>query len=263
MAAPTRADAWTRSGNPMALFRVTRPVHVDGGSSTVTEMAVGPWLTDATGRPTPAALGVLLDEALGYSVFAARPADTVSVTSELGVDLAHEVPPDATRLVARTDVVAVHPDCGMAACRVETDTGVLVALGTTWCRFLPAAGARVDETYFADGPVPDDDVRAPALLGTDPAAGVLQPVGSHANGLGNVHGGIVLGAATLAGRAALPATATTTSVRTSYLRPTLLTGPVDLAVEVVRAGRTVGVARVATVGADGRTTTVSTVTGRA
>lgn len=258
-------DDWRAGTNPMRLFRVGR-LHPDG-DELAAEMAVGPWLGDGAGGHAVAGLGVLVDEALGGAVFGARPPGTVSVTSELTLDVAQPPPWDAAMLVCRVSVAAVHEDCGLAAARVETGDGALVALGTTWCRFLPAGGAALAADYWEAGTPPPADVGVAALLGTTTSAtgGVLSPLPSHANGLGDVHGGVVLGAVELAGRAVLAAgmpTARTTSVRTSYLRPTRLGADVELAVEVVRAGRTVAVAHVTTVGADGRATTASTVTCR-
>jgi uncharacterized protein (TIGR00369 family) len=87
-----------------------------------------------------------------------------------------------------------------------------------------------------------------------------------ANPLGNLHGGISLWLAELAGDAALRGEGTaldTATVHVTYLRPVPLGTTIRVTATAVHRGRTFGVAQVVGTLPDGRHCTVATVTGRA
>jgi acyl-coenzyme A thioesterase PaaI-like protein len=57
--------------SPELIFRVARPVAE--GEAVSSSMPVGPWLNGPTGRPLAGALGVLVDNVLGYAIMLHRP----------------------------------------------------------------------------------------------------------------------------------------------------------------------------------------------
>jgi uncharacterized protein (TIGR00369 family) len=79
--------------SPELIFRVARPVAE--GEAVSSSMPVGPWLNGPTGRPLAGALGVLVDNVLGYAIMLHRPPGGWLVGAEISADLCGPVPGNA------------------------------------------------------------------------------------------------------------------------------------------------------------------------
>ena len=259
--------AVVRTQTPESLFRVGPPRHE--GEHGTTRMRMGTWMDDSAGNTAAGAIGVLVDDAVGHRIFMSRPAGRASVTSELSLDVLVPPPWDTRELRAESRLLHQDADGGFAECRVLDDTDRLVAVASTWCRYIPLPeGVRIPEN--------DDDwpLDSPAdihtlfdVLGarwTDSGL-ALAPSDELTNPLGMAHGGVLIAGTELAGRHAVAAVMTdpvTTSVRMNYLRPAVMSAEVAFTAEVVHRGRSVSVAQVTTRGASGKPCTLGTVTCR-
>jgi uncharacterized protein (TIGR00369 family) len=248
----------TPHGGPEELFR-TGPVTVDGGVARLT-MATGPWLHDGDGRPAAGALGVLLDDLLGQAVIVHRPAGSWAVTTELTIDVGGPLPADGSRLDADAEPVSVDDAGGLSRGTVRAADGSVVAVGTTWSRFVPGVPRSVLDGAYGPASVRRGAGSLPELLGVGWADGVLvlpdRP--DLVNPAGRVHGGVVACAAECAARRAVARSGlATASLRVTYVRPAV--APVVLTPTVLHGGRSLAVVEVLARGADARTCAIATV----
>lgn len=251
----------TPHGGPEALFRLGQ-IEVDDAAAPATSaasMEAGPWLI-VGGRPAAGSLGVLMDDVLGQAVLVGRPEHHWAVTTELTVDLCAPLP-SAGRLHAVGELVSVDAAGGIARGTVRDDAGHLVAVGTTWSRFIPylpdgvRSGARA-VAHAASGPAPHE------LLDYTDDAIVIDARAEFGNPGGVVHGGVLMWVAELAARRLVgPGPLHTASIRTAYVRPAV--APVTAVARIVHGGRTFTVVEAVARARDGRPCTLATVTLRA
>jgi uncharacterized protein (TIGR00369 family) len=246
-------------------------VHGDHGR-TVGSMRTGPWSTDADGRPCPGALGVLIDDVLGYAVVSARPPGHWAVSTEIHADFGQELPGPGAHLRAESSAIALGPRGGLASGVVRAEGG-LIATATERLQFVPGEPGGLSETGAAE-PLPAaadaDPGSLPDLLGAVRAgtadAAVLRftPTAHLANPVGNLHGGVLFAAVELAGRWALEPgpPLVTSSLHLAFLRPLRLHAEVRLEASVAHRGRTLGVAHVVATDPGGKVCALATVTGR-
>ncbi len=248
----------TPYGGPEALFRLGRIAVDDTGASAAT-MAVGPWLV-VDGRPAAGSLGVLMDDVLGQAVIVGRPEGHWAVTTELTVDVCSPLP-STGRLHAAGELVSVDGAGGIARGTVRDDTGHVVAVGTTWSRYIPFLPEGVRSGPRAVPPTAGDP--APHELLHRTADGVV--IGARpefGNPGGVVHGGVLTWVAELASRWLVgPSALHTASIRTAYVRPAI--APVVVATRIVHGGRSFTVIEAVARARDGRPCTLATVTMRA
>lgn len=248
----------TPHGGPEELFR-TGPVTVDGGVVRLA-MATGPWLHDGDSRPAAGALGVLLDDLLGQAVIAHRPDEHWAVTTELAIDVAGPLPADGSRLGGDAELVSVDAAGGLSRGRVRGADGAVVAVGTTWSRFVPGVPPSVLAGSYGPASVRRGAGSLPELLGLVWSAGalVLADRPDLVNPAGRVHGGVVACAAECAARRAVAGSGlVTASLRVIYVRPAV--APVVLTPTVLHRGRSLAAVEVLARGADGRRCAVTTV----
>jgi uncharacterized protein (TIGR00369 family) len=239
---------------------------------TVGSMQTGPWSTDEDGNPCAGALGVLIDDVLGYAVVSARPAGNWAVSTEIHADFGPALPGPGEQLRAESSAIAVDSRGGLAFGVVRDVGGGVIATATERLQFVPGEPHGLSATGPAERLSPGADPAfgsLPELLGAvrGGAAGVLRftPAEHLANPVGNLHGGVLFSAAELAGRWALePGTAplVTSSVHLTFLRPLRLHAEVRLAASVAHRGRTLGVAHVVATNPEGTVCALATVTGR-
>lgn len=261
---------------PESLFRVGIP-H-DEGDLGWTLMQTGPWMNDPAGLTAAGSIGVLVDDSLGHQVFMTRPAHTASVTSELSMDILVP-PPWSTRegpgaeLRAESRLLHKDADGGFAECRVFNDAEQLIAVATTWCRFIPLPDNVVmpesEEDWILDTPGNKHtlfDVLGARLQSDESGVRlVLAPSTDLTNPLGIAHGGVLIAGTEIAGNhavSAVMAEPVTTSIRMNYLRPAPMDAELTFTTEVMHRGRSVSVARVTSVGTSGKPCSVGTVTCR-
>jgi len=249
-------------------------VHGDRGR-TVGSMRTGPWSTDADGSPCAGALGVLIDDVLGYAVVSARPPRHWAVSTEIHADFGQQLPGPGAQLRAESSSIALGPRGGLASGVVRAEGG-LIATATERLQFVPGEPGGLSETTAAAAAE-----LLPAAAGADPGclaellgavragtadAAVLRftPTAHLANPVGNLHGGVLFCAAELAGRWALEPgpPLVTSSVHLAFLRPLRLQAEVRLEACVAHRGRTLGVAHVVATDPRGKVCALATVTGR-
>lgn len=261
------SPAVVRTQTPESLFRVGPPR--DDGEHGLTQLEAGRWMNDPEGNPAAGSIGVLVDDAVGHRIFMTRPAGRASVTTQLSTDILVP-PPWSGSLRARSTLLHKGEDGGFAECRVLDDTDRLIAVATTWCRYIPLpAGVLLpqnDEDWPLDPPADKHtffDVLGARWTGSGL---VLAPSTELTNPLGMAHGGVLIAGTEVAGNravAAVMANPVTTSVRMNYTRPAPMDSELIFAAEVVHTGRSVSVARVTSRGVGGKPYTLGTVTCRA
>lgn len=248
------------SGPVEAVLRV-EPVTLD---SQRAELAVGsgPWLVDPVVGVSRAALGVALDDVTGFVVAAGSPAGKWPVSLGIRLDFLGDPPTDGTAMTAVGELVA-RDDTGATTRGFAADAdGRVVALVTQRSHLVD-----IDDTpqsHEAGFEVPPDEVPLSDLLGLVAAGpGVIEmpPTRLAANGMGNVHGGVLIYASEYAAVSAIgPAPdLRITSVDIVYLRPGNAAQATSFHTEIVHRGRSLNVVRVTAVGAAGKACSVATV----
>jgi acyl-coenzyme A thioesterase PaaI-like protein len=145
---------------PDPLFAIGDIAQVD--DRVTATMTTGPWCAGPDGRPAVGALGVLVDNVLGYAIMASLPPDTWSISTEIWIDVLAPLPADGTVLTGE----AVTRQAGsFSTGRVMDEAGRLVAV----CR---QRGRRVEQ-----GPDPHRPIPAPHIS-----------VGRDGRGLGDLLG---------------------------------------------------------------------------
>ncbi|TQF68445.1 hotdog fold thioesterase [Rhodococcus spelaei] len=252
---------------PQALFRVGPPIRAGERNRMTMDLGRDSGLT-----PT-AALGVLLDDILGFTMFERRGDRAGLVSADLSVDFVRPTGWVGGQLVAESRLETLTTDGGMSSVRVVDGAGRLVASGTAWGNFLDG----VDQERTSAAPTAPDPSPLPwappielldgHLERTEFGARLTVPANrALANAMGVMHGGVQACAYDLVGNAAAAAASVdslhTSSLRINFFRPVSLDGPAVFEAEVVRSGRLVSVVRVTGRDATGRDCGVATVTCR-
>lgn len=276
-------------GGPERLFGVSE-LSLDGPvASGVIDVDARHVTSAGTGG---GALGVLVDDVLGYAVVAACPVERWSVSTDITVDLI--CPPRVgTRLVAEARALYADEDASFAQCRVCDDAGRLVAVAAQRGRFTErapdvvwaeeAGRARTPRDGSADRRVwqgagdPSSSGGIAALLGAQLAGGgphgvvasegvsvaELRARSELCNPLGALHGGVALAASLIAAEDALrrlgAAGLAATSIRITYPRSIPTGADVAFTARARHGGRSFAVLDVAGE-VDGRLCTSAQVT---
>jgi len=254
---------------PQRLFRMRPPQRLDGFNRIVMEID---GIDAGTVSPT-ATLGILVDDILGFTLWDHRGERTGLVTADLSVDFITPTGWVGSELHADGRVVTITADGGVGATEIRDGAGTLIATGTAWGNFVDGGADRstgIVRPLATSGAIPDASASPLVRIGgrfddADGARLVVPPNPALANKLGVVHGGIQASAIDLVGNAALStpdAPMHTASMRINYFRPAPVDADVVFTAEVIRAGRSVAVARVTSTGGDGRVCAVATVTCR-
>lgn len=251
---------------PQRLFRMGPPQRL-GSVGRLTLDIEG---IDPDGVSPTATLGILVDDVLGFTLWDRRGDRAGVVTAELSVDFVTPTGWIGPEVRADGRVVSLTEDGGLAAAEIRDSAGTPIATATAWGNFVDGAADRsttVVRPLAVPGSVPAASVSPLARIGGrfESATRLVVPANpALANKLGVMHGGIQACAIDLVGHAALSADAPmhTASMRINYFRPAPVDAEVVFTADVVRAGRSVAVARVTSVGADGRACAVATVTCR-
>jgi uncharacterized protein (TIGR00369 family) len=259
---------------PERAFGVSHAV-ADSGE-VVSVMPSGRHLLGPAGLPPGGAIGVLIDDNLGFAIMLQRPANLWSVSGEISLDLCRTLPSDGSPIIARGRHVHTGPHAGFAMGTVTDADGRL--LGTCrqhgrWVTTMPSdsppAPARPG-SGLADpaGAQPEaggrgaDRGRGPAVstapdLATMLGARVqLTESGAHldldvtpdvVNPLRNLHGGVTFAACDLVAQAAMSAAGgpvQTASIHVAYPRPVPQGATPRFEARVLHRGRALGVVQV-------------------
>jgi uncharacterized protein (TIGR00369 family) len=248
-------------GRPENLFDLG-PVLAESGSARAS-MPTGPWLRGRDGCPSPAGLGVLLDDVLGQAVLSERRAGLWSVTTELNIDVAAPLPANRQLVSATASPVLIDEAGGLARGEVRDAAGRCLAVATTWARY--AAG--IPDEVLVPPDLPDDIARGECLTDllqvriSDTGLFDLPPRADLGNPQGVVHGGVLLCLAVMSADQALhDRQLEIASVRIVYLRPAV--GELRFAPVIVHLGRSLGMIRVDVTNAAGALCASATVTAR-
>lgn len=248
---------------PERSFRL-EPV-TGNGSSAVGSMETGDWSRDASGRAQAGALGVLIDDVLGFSAAALTPDGFSTVTTHIHADFLCDVPADESTVTADVTSVDVDATGGLASGTVRSAAGRTIARATLRSRFVPGA----PDVEFSNPSSSSDPVSADVLA---TLGGVIEyfdggldlrfPVRPDAvNVKSNLHGGLTFCAAELSGAAALRGhSAHTTAVDIVYLRAAPLGSELVFRATVVHPGRQLGLARVEAMNERGKPIAVAMIT---
>ena len=239
-------------------------------------MRTGSRTTGPDGRGSAGSLGVLVDDGLGYSIAARTPAQMTTVTTQLHLDVLAPVPTGEAELVIVTDEVILGDNGGYSTGRVTDGAGTVIALASLRIRFVPRFGNGQRGLVLSSEQLRElgdraigknvvdmlDATAAPIDGGVDLRLAVTSGIANYGR---NLHGGVSLCAAEIAGWTAIDDAQPenplpTSSVDIAYLRPCPLGSDVTFRATVTHRGRSLGIARVAGFVDEARPVVVATVT---
>jgi uncharacterized protein (TIGR00369 family) len=248
------------AGGPEALFRVGA-VTGDAASAAST-MQTGPWTLGPDGRASAGSLGVLLDVVLGGAAVANRPPQTWAVSTEIQVDFCTPLPAGHATLSAQAGTIHHDGNGALAQGSVTDEDDRLVAVATQRVRFVPGAPSGANT-------LPDDFIIGsgqqilPTLNAWQQDGDVCLDASVRvSNPMGNLHGGIALCLADIAGLSAVQSREhplDTSTLHISYLRPGPLEGVLRFRAKPLHRGRTLAVVRVQCLRPDHKPFAVATV----
>ncbi|GAA1365238.1 hypothetical protein GCM10009596_28880 [Arthrobacter rhombi] len=255
-------------GAPESLFEVDGIAR--GQNAMVAQMATRPSMCDPEGLPRPGILGVLADNVLGYSVIGGAPTGSWAVTTEMSLDIVGGLPRDGGNVHGRASLLDSDLSGGFSEGTFVDDSGRVIARGRQRGRFIP--GIPEPPLVVTDAErnlAPPEDLHTllgvhGARQGTAETVITLEVTSALTNQLDNLHGGVSLCLAEMAGAAALRnggPPLTTASVHVTYLRPAKLGSTIRMTATPGHRGRTLGLAHVVLALADGRPCVMATVAG--
>lgn len=232
-------------------------------SGEASEFAVrtGPWLRDPVVGVCRGALAVPLDDATGYLIAASSSPDRWPVSMSMRLDFLTDPPTDGSVLQVAGERLALDHRLGATRGRVLTQEGDLVALITHRSHLLTVGAPPPAPEGIPEAP---GDTRLREALGVRVAAdGVvdLPPSAFAANGMQNVHGGILVVLAEFAAMTTVGAEGgyRTTSIDMTYVRPCRADVTTRFRADLVHRGRSLSVIEVVGEGPDGRVCVMATV----
>ena len=251
---------------PERIFRV-QSADMDGNGVCHQTMTTGAWMLAEDGSFCAGSLGVLADNVLGNAAVVLTRSGQWPVTTELSLDIGAAPPCNGSSLYAEGFAEHADDKSVLASGRILDASGGLVAVGLTRLRYVA-----VPDEFAVEGaveePAPSLETSTLGVIGAEVARGngsvrlEIANAASLSNPMGNVHGGILLCAAEIAGSEALRSDAGTlraASLRIVYLRPAPAGEPTVFTADVVHRGRTFGVAQVVASDASGRTCAIATI----
>jgi len=217
------------------------------GDAVHARMALGAAHVGPDGRPSVGALGVLVDEVLGFAIMASLPPGSWSISTEIWVDQLRPPPPGSTTIRARS--TSVTAGSFAVGCVLDADGNVLAE-----CRERGRALVRPGTLSSAPALSPDGRPAADftELLGLrlqdDRTQARLDVTPALTNPSNVLHGGVSLAACeqlATASRVAAGSTLPTTSVHVVHTRPAPFGAEVLLTSRTVHAGRSLWLTDVA------------------
>lgn len=233
------------------------------------EMATGPWLRDGD-RVSRAALAVVLDDVTGYVVAAGAGNGRWPVSLGIHLDFLADPPTDGSTLLAHGELLGRDGGGGLTTGRVTNDGGDVLVVATQRSHLVStdrpeSRGSTVSPAVEADGRSLREIFAVSESAGPDGRILELPPSEKTANTKGTVHGGVLICITEMAALCAIEAgpEIVTSSIDIVFLRPCDAEEAVTFRSEVVHAGRTLQVVRVAAENVHGKTCAAATVITRA
>ncbi|GAC67352.1 PaaI family thioesterase [Gordonia soli] len=251
-------------GGAEVLLRISPGEFTTAGGEVFAD--TGPWLADPIAGVARGALAVALDDVTGYAIAAGVPADRWPVSLGIRVDFLADPSTCPGRLSVTGEVVGRDSRGGTTRGAVTDDDGEVLAIAvqrshliqSTGLSAAVAAGSLVD----ADAPIRSqlglvdaEDAPAGAVALAMPATPLA------ANGMGNVHGGMLIAVSELAAMSAIDARCEyrTTSIDIAYVRPCDAAAPTTFTAEPQHVGRSLAVVRVVAANPSGKPSSIATV----
>lgn len=256
----TGASSGFYVGGPEVMLRVTgHSISVQRGQVA---MQSGPWLADPAAGNNRAAVSVALDDVTGYIVDAGSPDGQWPVSLGIRVDFLADLPLDPTTLTVTGELVDREGRGAMSQGTVTDTDGRILARMIQRSHLVDAPTTPGEHATADILAAPDGSVREQLGL-VETAAGVLTmaPTALSANGMGSVHGGILVCLSELAAMSAIGAAGEmrTTSIDIAYVRPCDATDTTTLRAEIVHRGRSVALVRVVSANSSGKPASIATV----
>jgi uncharacterized protein (TIGR00369 family) len=268
----TRAPRWTAS-RPTAI-RTRDALFGIGAFSrdsgqVATTMTIGSWCEGPDGEFSYGSFGVLLDRLVGAAISPGGPAGHWPSTTEIVATFAAAAPTSGETVDAESRIIETRTAGALAEAAIRRRDGTAVALATGRILFTPLAARPVwsspaDLASVAARPARSMLPLVGAMMSPAGAPGTIElpanPVA--ANPAGNLHGGVALSLAIAAGVASARhggESLDVSSVHIAFLRPCPSVGIIRFVPAVVHRGRSLAVIHVECFRADGRVSSVSTV----
>ncbi|WP_307630556.1 PaaI family thioesterase [Nocardia vaccinii] len=223
----------------------------------------GPWLLDPVAGFSRGALGVPLDDVTGYIVAAGSPRDRWPVSLGIRLDFLADPPVDGSRLAVTGELVARNDRGGLTRGVLADATGAAIALITQRSHLVSVSGPPTAPAVPFTAPPNTTTIRE-SLGIRDAGRGVVEMPATAlaANGIGNVHGGILICASEFAALSVLGAKGDyrSTSIDIVFVRPGHAEDVTTFCAEVVHSARSLAVVRVTASNSSDKACAVATVT---
>lgn len=223
----------------------------------------GPWLRDPVAGFSRAALAVPLDDVTGYIVAAGSPPGRWPVSLGIRLDFLADPPVDGARLAVTGELVARDDRGGTTRGLVSDESGAPIALVTQRSHLVPVDAPPTAPALRFTAPANGATIRD-ALNVREVGRGVVEMPATPlaANGMGNVHGGILICASEFAAMSALEAAGDyrSASIDIVFVRPGDADDVTTFCADVVHSGRSLAVVRVTASNSSEKACAVATVT---
>lgn len=225
-------------------------------------VAAGEHFADPVAGSCRSALGIPLDDVTGYVVASGAPPGRWPVSLGIRLDLLADPPTAGGPMRVKGELIARDETSGTTRGSVVDAAGNTIALVTQRSHLISVDATPTTPEVSFD--VPADDVSIRAALGLrDRAPGFIEmpPNALAANGMGNVHGGVLIIGSDLAAMSALGAAGDfrTTSIDIAYVRPGNGRDTTAFRSEVLHRGRSAAVIAVTASNSSGKPCSLATV----
>lgn len=233
------------------------------GDQVLGSMDMGEWCRIHR-QPSAGAIGVLVDETVGWAPVPLRQPGTWPVTTELSIDIVGPLPRTG-KITCRAQASPPRGRSLHATGLVQDETGDVIAVATTRLRLIDSEVPTPPPAHATLPPTPSGDLLAQMGATLCDHDSMSIAAGSQiANPLGVAHGGVILSAVAVLGQHVLRSRSSEllmSSVHAAYIRAVPVDAVITVQAEVLRSGRAMGVTRVDVIDAQGRLCVAGTVTG--
>ena len=226
-------------------------------------MNAGPKPVDGRAGSLRSVLAVPLDDVTGYVIAAGAPEGLWPVSLGIRVDLLGDLPTRGEAMTITGGLIARDERGGTTRGDVFDADGTRLAIVVQRSHLVSVPARPTSQVQLP--PLPADSVFIREALGiveSAPGLVTMPPTPLAANGMGNVHGGILLCGAEFAAMSAVDAQGEwrAGSIDINYLRPASADDTATFAADVVHRGRSTAVVRVIAMCSSGKPCAVATVT---
>lgn len=253
-------DDFVVSG-PEVLLGVT-PVILTSQRASLS-MEAGPRLADERAGSVRSALAVPLDDVTGYIVAAGAPEGRWPVSLGIRVDFLGDPPSRGRPMTIDGDLIARDERGGITRGDVVGPDGTRIAIVVQRSHLVSVPARPTSRMNLPARPSEAVTIRdALGIREAAPGVVTMPPAPLAANGMGNVHGGILLCGAEFAAMSAVDARGEwrVTSMDINYIRPASAEHTTTFAADVVHRGRSTAVVHVIASASSGKPCATATVT---